>query len=132
MNYLHPQEYGSDHVMIYATLWLRSRRENREYRRSRTESALKDVKDPSGQDRVIESILKKVPPPERAIPWKYRGWISEKTCRLFNRRNEVKRRMKHGTERKRMLSRLKERIRVNIGWDRQKRVEKYGQESKDI
>ena len=118
MKYVHPHEYGSEHVIIYATLCLRSRSENREYRRSRTQSALKDVKDPSGQDRTLESILKKVPPPERSIPWKYRGWISEKTCRMFKRRNEVKRRMKHGTERKRMLDRLKERIRVNIRRDR--------------
>ena len=78
MNYVHPQEYGSDHVMIYATLWLRSRSENREYRRSRTESALKDVKNPSGQDRALESILKKVPPPERSIPCKYMVCFSEK------------------------------------------------------
>ena len=51
---------------------------------------------------------------------------------MFKRRNEVKRRMKHGTERKRMLDRLKERIRVNIRRDRQKRVVKYGQEIKDL
>ena len=51
---------------------------------------------------------------------------------MFKRSNEVKRRMKHGTERKRMLDRLKERIRVNIRRDRQKRVEKAGQEIKDL
>ena len=65
MKYVHPQEYGSDHVMIYATLCLRYRSENREYRRSRTQSSLKDVKDPNGQDRELESILKKLLPPER-------------------------------------------------------------------
>ena len=40
--------------------------------------------------------------------------------------------MKHGNECIRMMSRLKEMMRVNISRDKRKRVEKYGHEIKDL